>query len=117
MYSLIVEMGFGEKTKVCDGKPANGTMLVKFSSTFSGFQEAEKLHKFYADNKRGRSEFQSINPNDTKEASVSKVEEFLYGYLGIADDLYKLDFNAKKRHFIRSKKEIQEIAGGPLKTE
>ncbi|KAE9461308.1 hypothetical protein C3L33_06761, partial [Rhododendron williamsianum] len=117
LEGILRDMGFGEKTEVCQGKPANATMVVKFSGTFSGFQEAEKLHKIYADNKHGRTEFQSINPNDTEKASASKVEEFLYGYMGIADDLDKLDFITKKRRFVRSKKEIQEIADAPLKTE
>jgi len=118
LEGILREMGFGEKTTVCQGKPANqSTMVVKFSGTISGFQEAEKLHKIYADNKRGRTEFQSINPNDIQNASASNIEQFLYAYLGTAEDLDKLDFGTKKRCIVRSKKEIHEMADAPLKIE
>uniref|UniRef100_A0A5B7BIG5 XS domain-containing protein n=1 Tax=Davidia involucrata TaxID=16924 RepID=A0A5B7BIG5_DAVIN len=125
LEALLGDMGFGEKTKVCRGKPANQSiMVVKFNSTFSGLQEAERLHKFYTENKRGRAEFQQVNQNssgsssdETRKASSEKVENVLYGYLGIAEDLDKLDFETKKWCLVKSKKEIQEIADTPLKSE
>ena len=118
-------MGFGAKIKVCRGKPANQSiMVVKFNGTLSGLQEAEKLHKFYADNKHGRTEFQQINPSgsssgdgETQKTSANKVEHLLYGYLGIAEDLDKLHFETKKWFYVKSKKGIQEMADAPLKTE
>ncbi|KAH7836477.1 hypothetical protein Vadar_001789 [Vaccinium darrowii] len=85
-------------------------MKVKFSSTISGFQEEENFHKTYADNKHGRTEIQSINPNDIQNASTSNVEQFLYGYLGTAEDLGKLDSGTKERCIARSKRVIQKIS-------
>ncbi|PSR89882.1 suppressor of gene silencing like protein [Actinidia chinensis var. chinensis] len=125
LESILRDMGFREKIKVCRGRPANQSiMVVKFNGTLSGLQEAEKLHKFYADNKHGRTEFQQINPNgsrsgdgETQKTSANKVEDLLYGYLGIAEDLDKLHFETKKWFYVKSKKGIQEIADAPLKTE
>ncbi|GFZ20342.1 hypothetical protein Acr_28g0010470 [Actinidia rufa] len=104
-----MDMGFGAKIKVCRGKPANQSiMVVKFNSTLSGLQEAEKLHKFYANNKHGRTEFQQINPNgssssddETQKTLANKVEHLLYGYLGIAEDLDKLHFETKKWFYVQ----------------
>ncbi|XP_057480395.1 uncharacterized protein LOC130767524 [Actinidia eriantha] len=125
LESILRDMGFREKIKVCRGRPANQSiMVVKFNGTLSGLQEAEKLHKFYADNKHGRTEFQQINPNgsrsgdgETQKTSANKMEDLLYGYLGIAEDLDKLHFETKKWFYVKSKKGIQEIADAPLKTE
>ncbi|XP_057484536.1 uncharacterized protein LOC130770911 [Actinidia eriantha] len=125
LEAILRDMGFGAKIKVCRGKPANQSiMVVKFNSTLSGLQEAEKLHKFYANNKHGRMEFQQINPNgssssdgETQKTSANKVEHLLYGYLGIAEDLDKLHFETKKWFYVKSKKGIQEMADAPLKTE
>lgn len=116
----IAGMGFGERTKVCRGRPANQSiMVVKFNSTLSGLQAAERLHKFYAETKHGKAEFQRINTCSSsctgeapKAASAEKVEHVLYGYLGIAEDLEKLDFETKKRCVVKSKKAIQRIADG-----
>ncbi|KAL6967072.1 hypothetical protein U1Q18_032876 [Sarracenia purpurea var. burkii] len=125
LEGILRDLGFGKKTKVCRGKPANQSiMVVRFTGTFSGLQEAEKLHKFYADNKHGRAELQQINASDcsigngkAQKASANTMENCLYGYLGIADDLDKLDFETKKWCSVRSKKGIQEMADAPLKTE
>ncbi|KAK9280497.1 hypothetical protein L1049_014189 [Liquidambar formosana] len=126
LETMLREMGFGGgKTKVCRGKAANQSiMVVKFNGTLSGLQEAEKLHKFYAENKHGRAEFQEISSDsgngrskESRNAIVDKAEDVLYGYLGIAGDLDKLDFETKKRSVVKSKKKIQAIADAPLKTE
>ncbi|KAL7202188.1 hypothetical protein ACSBR1_033792 [Camellia fascicularis] len=112
LEAILKDMGFGGKTKVCRGKPANQSiMVVKFSGTFSGLQEAERLHKFFSGNERGRTELKQVTPKnnsnaDNKTQKVNKVERVLYGYLGIAEDLDKLDFETKKWCSVRSKKEI-----------
>ncbi|KAL5763813.1 hypothetical protein ACOSQ2_016407 [Xanthoceras sorbifolium] len=118
LKAIIKGMGFDRGiSKVCRGKAANqSTMVVNFNGTLSGLQEAEKLHKQYTQNKHGRSEFQQITSrsNCTSESqSTDKIKSYLYGYLGIAEDLDKLDFTTKKRCFVKSKKEIQAIAGEP----
>ncbi|XXG88162.1 hypothetical protein AAC387_Pa12g0408 [Persea americana] len=122
MEEILREMGFRAGSKVCRGKPANHSILVvKFLPTFSGLQEAERLHKYYAENKRGRKEFHQIASDDcissgkVREAPVGKVEELLlYGYMGIAEDLDKLDFETKKRSLVKSRKEIEAIADASL---
>ncbi|KAJ4970807.1 hypothetical protein NE237_003906 [Protea cynaroides] len=118
MEAILKEMGFGVgKAKVCHGRPANqSVMVVKFGPTFSGLQDAERLHKYYSENKRGRVEFQQINAN-SGSVQGDEVERVLYGYLGIAEDLYKLDFGTKGRALVKSKKDIQAIADAPLKTK
>ncbi|KAJ6690591.1 hypothetical protein OIU85_006805 [Salix viminalis] len=117
----------GGKVKVCLGKPADQSiMLVKFLGTFTGLGNAEKLHKYFAEKKHGREEFEhktSNNGNDTSswneetQGGGKLEEELLCGYLGIAEDLDSLDFNTKKWIIIKSKKEIQELANAPVKTD
>ncbi|KAK2643571.1 hypothetical protein Ddye_025334 [Dipteronia dyeriana] len=117
LKAIIKGMGFDRgMTKVCRGKAANqSNMVVNFHGTLSGLQEAEKLHKHYAENKHGRSEFQQIasRNNCTCDGSQNTdgITSFLYGYLGIVEDLDKLDLVTKKRCVVKSKKEIQAIAG------
>ncbi|KAK0603124.1 hypothetical protein LWI29_001627 [Acer saccharum] len=118
LKAIIKGMGFDQgMTKVCRGRSANqSTMVVNFHGTLSGLQEAEKLHKHYAENRHGRSEFQQIasRSNCTSDGSqnTDRITSFLYGYLGIVEDLDKLDSVTKKRCVVKSKKEIQAIAGG-----
>lgn len=118
---LIADMGFGWGiSKVCRGKPANQSiMTVIFHGTFSGLKEAERLHKLYAENKHGRAEFQQINcsSGETKKAPLDKVKDVLYGYLGIAGDLDKLDFETKSCALVKSKKEIYATADALLNIE
>ncbi|KAJ6773107.1 RNA RECOGNITION MOTIF XS DOMAIN PROTEIN-RELATED [Salix koriyanagi] len=53
-----------------------------------------------------------------EETQGGQLEEhLLYGYLGIAEDLDRLDFNTKKWILVKSKKEIQELANAPVKTD
>lgn len=120
-------MGFdGGKTKIHRGKPANQSiMVVRFNGTFSGLQKAEKLHHIYDENQHGRAELQQTKSNNVKtgsceenqKAKANKVEHVLYGYLGIAGDLDKLDFETKERSVVKSKKEIQAIADASLVNE
>ncbi|KAL5974588.1 hypothetical protein ACLOJK_031258 [Asimina triloba] len=117
---LDEKMGFAAtKSKVCRGKPANHSILVvKFLPTFSGLQEADRLHKHYAENKCGRKDFEQIasNPGNGSDAElqVDKAELVLYGYMGIAGDLDKLDFETTKRCMVKSKKDIEAIADAAL---
>ncbi|CAK7329315.1 unnamed protein product [Dovyalis caffra] len=126
LRDILRGMGFGQgMTNVCRGKAANqSTMVVIFSGTFSGLQGAERLHKHYAESKRGRTEFQQIGLSGynrkslrTEEAPSNTIENVLYGYLGIAIDLDKLDFETKKRCVVKSKKEIKAVADFSLNAE
>lgn len=111
--------------KVKMGNPArNSIMLVKFLGTFSGLQDAEKLQKYFVENKRGRIDFEKVGSGKSK--SIKNVEgkkggQFdelvLYGYMGIAEDLDLVDYDTKRKCSIKSKKEIQDIADAPVKPE
>lgn len=96
---------------------------MTFNATFSGLQEAERLHKFYADKKHGRAEFQQIDGSGIKDSNEEtqnlpgNEESALYGYLGNAEDLDKLDFENKKHSVVKSKKEIQAIADATLRAD
>ncbi|KAJ9159814.1 hypothetical protein P3X46_025283 [Hevea brasiliensis] len=116
----------GGKIKVCLGKPADqSVILIKFLGTFTGLGNAERLHKYFAENKHGREEFEqktskAIKSSNGFEADLQgdKLEErLLYGYMGIADDLDKLDFNTKKWILVKSKKDIQDLENAPVKTD
>lgn len=108
-------MGFGrDKTKVVRGKPANQSIMVaSFYGTFSGLFEAESLHKHFIEKGQGRIEFDRSSSIRKRIQGTGKAPEdkvsVLYGYLGIAEDLDKLDFEMKKRCVVKSRKEIQEI--------
>ncbi|XP_065870198.1 uncharacterized protein [Euphorbia lathyris] len=113
----------GGKIKVCLGKPADqSVILVKFLGTFTGLGQAEKLNKYFVENKRGREEFKekssSSSSSNLEGIEGEKIEEqLLYGYMGIADDLDKMDFNTKKWITVKSKKDIQDLADAPVKTD
>ncbi|KAL4292700.1 hypothetical protein HN51_043051 [Arachis hypogaea] len=119
LEAILKGMGFGGgKTKVSRGKPANYSILVvTFNATFSGLQEAERLNKFYSDKRHGREEFQQIDDEGTQGIHSTNLhkENVLYGYLGNAEDLDKLDFESKKHSVVKSKKDIQAIVDDTLK--
>ncbi|XP_031500048.1 uncharacterized protein LOC116264148 [Nymphaea colorata] len=119
-------MGFSGKAKVYRGRPANqGVFVAKFFPTFSGLREAERLHRHYGENNRGKEELQRLkskipvngSANQLVETASRKPAEFLYGYIGIAEDLDKLDFESKKRCLVKSKKDIEAIADAALDSE
>ncbi|PRQ56182.1 putative XS domain-containing protein [Rosa chinensis] len=109
------------RIKMCLGKPADqSVVLVKFLGTFTGLGNAERIHKYFAEQNRGRADFERATSNNGKivEAGmqVDSVEErFLHGYMGIAEDLDKVDFNTRNWSLIKSKKEIQDLANAPVK--
>ncbi|KAA8534522.1 hypothetical protein F0562_032039 [Nyssa sinensis] len=118
--------GFGGgKVKVCLGKPANHSILVvKFLGTFSGLQDAEKLHNYFAENKHGRTDFERTASSKGKSSKSGggmqgrNAEELvLYGYLGNAEELDKVDFDIKRKCTIKSKKEILDLANAPVRPE
>nr|BAF37796.1 hypothetical protein [Ipomoea trifida] len=113
LETKLRDMGFGGK--VCRGKPGNlSVLVVKFAATLSGLQEAERLGNLYAETKHGRAEFEQVSTgscvSNEQVPLADKTEEILYGYLGIVEDLDKLDFESKRRSKLKSKKEIQSIS-------
>lgn len=112
------------RIKLCLGKPADqSVILVKFLGTFVGLADAERLHKYLSDSNRGRAECETVKYDGIKSCNIretdegDKVENILYGYVGIAEDFDKLDFNSKKWSLIKSRKEIDDLDKAPVKTD
>nr|XP_043640305.1 uncharacterized protein LOC122611347 [Erigeron canadensis] len=109
--------------KVKHGKVANcSIMLVKFLGTFSGLQDAEKIHQYFVRNKHGRRDLDKVSSSkgkssNSEEGESKEAERVLFGYMGIAEDLDKVNADTKKKCIIKSKKEIHEFADGPVKPE
>nr|XP_018621855.1 uncharacterized protein LOC104118954 isoform X2 [Nicotiana tomentosiformis] len=110
----------GGRMKVCLGKPGNGSvLLVKFLGIIPGFQDAEKLHYYFMGEERGRTDFgiatSTKGKGMNKNVKGDEVEELLlYGYLGIAEDLDKVDNDTKRKCLIKSKKEIHDFVDAPV---
>lgn len=113
---------------MCLGRPADqSVMVVKFLGTFTGLESAERLHKYFAERKHGRAEFARLTSNSSRSSSSNWLEagiqgdklkeQLLYGYMGISEDLDSADFNTKKYCFIKSKKEILDLANAPVRTD
>nr|POE81498.1 hypothetical protein CFP56_29124 [Quercus suber] len=124
--AFLREKGFIRgRIKVCLERPSDKSVIViKFLGTFTGLGDAEKLHKYFDENKCGRVDFERITSNNGKGKSWDagnqgeKVEEhILYGYMGIAEDSDKVYFNTRKSCLIKSKMEIQDLANAPLRPD
>ncbi|XP_057733219.1 uncharacterized protein LOC130948488 [Arachis stenosperma] len=112
------------RIKLCLGKPADqSVILVKFLGTFGGLGDAERLHRYLSDNNHGRTEFERVKSEGIKSCNIKetregdRVEKILYGYVGIAEDLDKLDFNSKKWSMVKSRKEIEDLDNAPVKPD
>ncbi|XP_021906969.1 uncharacterized protein LOC110821426 [Carica papaya] len=113
---IVRGMGIARITKLYHGRPANqSVMVVSFQGTLSGLQEAERLHKFYAATEHGRADFQKLSGsgctdgNKVREPITDMISNVLYGYLGIAEDLEKLDSENRRRSVLKGKNEIEAI--------
>ncbi|KAG0487479.1 hypothetical protein HPP92_009574 [Vanilla planifolia] len=111
------------KGQVLEGNLSSDSFfVVKFLATFSGLQEAEKLHKYYAEKRHGKQEFLQITSTrdgikNQGETQPKELHDFLYGYMALAEDLDKLDAETKKRSLVKSKMDIEAIADAPLRTD
>ncbi|KAL4369374.1 hypothetical protein GQ457_05G019930 [Hibiscus cannabinus] len=126
VQAFLRDKGFvGGKITVCLGRPADQSiMVVKFLGTFTGLAMAERLHKYFVENERGRIKFTSKNNGENSIEEVGTVgegdnleEALLYGYMAISEDLNKLDFHNRKWSVVKSKKEILDLANDPVKTD
>lgn len=99
------------RVKMNLGCPADqSVMVLKFLPTFSGLTNAERLNKFFSENRRGREDFELAKCKNGVEMEGGKIEEeVLYGYLGTAEDLDDVELNIRKLSMIKSKKEILEL--------
>ncbi|XP_029129597.1 uncharacterized protein LOC109812859 [Cajanus cajan] len=121
MDNKIRELGFmGGKSKSLYGRDGHlGITLVKFAGDHSGFKEAIRLAEHFEKENHGRKDWarvqsQTLGKDDENNANLVKVDEkkgekrrVLYGYLGTAFDLDKVDFDTRKKAVIESKREYK----------
>lgn len=91
--------------------------MVKFANSKSGLEEAERLAEYFEKEKNGRKDWARVlqtsqsgddenNPYLVKvDLKTGEKKRIFYGYLGTASDLDKVDFDARKRSQIKSRRE------------
>ncbi|KAJ6890644.1 hypothetical protein NC651_024218 [Populus alba x Populus x berolinensis] len=107
---LVADLGFvGGKSKSLYGRDGHlGITLVKFGGDQSGLKEAVRLADHFEKDNRGREAWGCIQPlmfgkDDEKNPNLVKVDRsgeknrILYGYLATVADLYKVDFETRKK--------------------
>ncbi|KAJ6889682.1 hypothetical protein NC651_023431 [Populus alba x Populus x berolinensis] len=112
------DLGFvGGKSKSLYGRDGHlGITLVKFGGDQSGLKEAVRLADHFEKDNRGREAWGCIQPlmfgkDDEKNPNLVKVDRsgeknrILYGYLATVADLYKVDFETRKKVMIESHQE------------
>lgn len=109
----------GGKSKSLYGRDGHlGTTLVKFGADQMGLKEAQRLAEHFEKENHGRKAWGRIlsvtlGKDDDKNPNLVKVERngektrILYGYLGTAADLYKVDFETKKKVTIESQSKFR----------
>ncbi|GAV84855.1 XS domain-containing protein [Cephalotus follicularis] len=121
MDSKIRDMGFGGgKSKSLYGRDGHlGITLVKFAGDQSGMTEAVRFAEYFEKDNHGRKGWArvqtlTLGKDDEKNPNLVKVDErtgdkkrILYGYLGLAADLDKLDYDTRKKVVIESQKEYK----------
>lgn len=126
MDEQLKELGFtGGKSKAVYGRDGHqGTVIVKFLASFAGLQEAEKLFKYFERNNHGRKDWLRVqstvnqengdeNPDLVETDEKTKLKKrVLYGYIAIAGDMDKLDFDTRKRAVVKSMKDIEATPDG-----
>jgi len=127
MDEQLAELGFtGGKSKAVYGRDGHqGTIMVKFSPSSAGLQEAEQLIKYFERNNHGRKDWLRVqsstvnqensdeNPDLVETDEKTKLQKrVLYGYIAIAGDLEKLDADTRKKAIVKSKKDIDATADG-----
>ncbi|KDP40174.1 hypothetical protein JCGZ_02172 [Jatropha curcas] len=110
---------FGGKSKSLYGRDGHlGITLIKFSGDQVGLKEALRLAEHFEKENHGHKAWERIQPmslgkDDEKNPNLVQVERsgekkrILYGYLGTAADLYKIDFETKKKVIIESQSELK----------
>ncbi|GLJ23462.1 hypothetical protein SUGI_0444210 [Cryptomeria japonica] len=121
MDELLKELGFGSgKSKALYGKEGHkGVVLVKFSSSFIGLQEAERLHKYFQGYCRGRKDWLRLQSSCTGKSDddedpdlvradkeTNRKRRVLYGYIGIAEDLEILDIDTRRKVSVKSREDM-----------
>ncbi|CAB4292050.1 unnamed protein product [Prunus armeniaca] len=122
MDSIIRDLGFGSgKSKSLYGRDGHlGMTLVKFSGDEAGLKEAMRMAEFFVKDNHGRRAWARLQPptlgskDDENNPYLVKLDEktrekkrILYGYLGTAYDLDKVDFDTRKKVAIESLREYK----------
>lgn len=97
-----------------------GLTLVKFSGDEAGLKEAMRMSEFFVKENHGRRAWARVQPltlgskDDDNNPNLVKFDEkareknrVLYGYLGTAYDLDKVDFDTRKKVTIESIREYK----------
>ncbi|KAF8401715.1 hypothetical protein HHK36_012661 [Tetracentron sinense] len=121
MDTKLRDLGFGGgKSRAMYGKDGHmGTTSVKFAGDQSGLREAMRLAEFFKKDNHGRegwarAQFLQSDKDDENNPNLVKVDErtgkknrILYGYLGTASDMDRVDFESRNRAAIESRKELE----------
>jgi hypothetical protein len=83
-------------------------MMVKYMPTLSCLHEADHLHQHFVSCLHGRDEWVQLEQTGIEQ--VEGKDAILYGYIGLAHDLDKVDVDFHRRCLIRSRKQINAIA-------
>ncbi|XLT11203.1 hypothetical protein HN51_056996 [Arachis hypogaea] len=123
MDNIIRELGcVSGKSKSLYGRDGHlGITLVKFTGDQSGLKGATQLAEHFEKEKHGRKDWARVQPvitfgkEDENNPNLVKVDEkkgdkrrVLYGYLGTAFDLDKVDFDTRKKAVIESRREYKQ---------
>lgn len=120
-FYVSLDLGFGTgKSKSLYGREGHlGITLVKFAGDQSGLKDAVRLAEYFEKDSRGRKVWARVQPlslgkDDENNPSLVTVDQrtgekkrILYGYLGTASDLDKVDFETRKKAVIESRREIK----------
>ncbi|XP_044499680.1 uncharacterized protein LOC123221068 [Mangifera indica] len=121
MDKTIRDLGFGSgKSKSLYGREGHlGITLVKFAGDQLGLRDALHLAEYFEKGNRGRKvwahvQLLMLGKDDEKNPSLLKVDPWtgdkkriLYGYLGTANDLDKVDVETRKKVVIESRRELK----------
>lgn len=121
LFYVSLDLGFGTgKSKSLYGREGHlGITLVKFAGDQSGLKDAVRLAEYFEKDSRGRKVWARVQPlslgkDDENNPSLVTVDQrtgekkrILYGYLGTASDLDKVDFETRKKAVIESQREIK----------
>ncbi|XP_045787979.1 uncharacterized protein LOC123883275 [Trifolium pratense] len=121
MDGKIREFGIvGGKSKAVYGKEGHlGITLVKFNGDKSGLEAAIRLSEHFKKENHGRKDWarvqaQTLGKDNENNPNLVKVDErkgekmrILYGYLGTAFDLDKLDLDTRKKVVLESRREYK----------
>lgn len=121
LFYVSLDLGFGTgKSKSLYGREGHlGITLVKFAGDQSGLKDAVRLAEYFEKDSRGRKVWARVQPlslgkDDENNPSLVTVDQrtgekkrILYGYIGTASDLDKVDFETRKKAVIESWREIK----------